>query len=98
MRVTRTVGMCLATAAAAAALAGPAMADRFPEGSGQPILSGELHGEEEHGVVHCQPIGEFLGSSNAESAGVIAVNPDQTRLAAPSGGTCEFIYHAFFGE
>lgn len=95
--LVRAIGACLATIAAFAALGGQAMADKYSEGHGQPILSGDLHSEAAHGVVHCQPIGESLGSSKAESAGVIVVNPNQTHVAAPAGGTCEQIYAVLFG-
>jgi hypothetical protein len=96
MRAVRTLVTCLGAAAALGVLASPAMADVISGGSGQPVISGELHGEEPHGVLHCQPFAKaLLGSSGREGVGVIVVNPDQTRLAAPAGA-CEEVYNLIF--
>jgi len=96
------VAICLAALALAVAVASPAVADSlsFTEGQGQPLLSGKLHGEEEHGAIHCQPAAElFIGETPpGGSPGVIVVTPGgKWQLAAPQGGECEAIYGALVG-
>jgi hypothetical protein len=56
----KKIAACLAvTALLGAVAASPASAQRFPEGPGQPVLTGEL---ESHGVLHCQAFIEmFIG-------------------------------------
>jgi hypothetical protein len=98
MRAVKLAGACLTTLALAGVFAGPTMAERTPEGPGQPLLSGDTHGEPVHGVLHCGTAGELvLGTTKSEGAGVIVVNKKGVHLAAPEGGTCESIYNVIFG-
>lgn len=95
----------LLTAALVALLAfagGPAMADRLPDPGtpGQPLLSGDLSGDNAHGVIHCQPAVELFVDPNlppGSAPGGIIVTPNGIRLGAPSDGLCAQLYSAFTG-
>jgi hypothetical protein len=94
MAVTAMVVMALVVTAA------PAGADQvhFGEGPGQPVISGELHGEQQHGVIHCQPLANLVAPEAGphSSPGVIVVTPaEKWILGAPAGGGCEEIYGFF---
>lgn len=94
--------ICLAALTLAVMVASSASADSlsFTEEPGQPALSGKLHGEEWHGVLHCQPVTELvLGETPpGGSPGVIAVTPgEKTHLGAPDRGECAVIYDALVG-
>jgi hypothetical protein len=79
MSKMKKIAACLAaTAVLGAMAASPASAQRFPEGPGQPVLTGEL---ESHGVIHCQAFIElFIGEELPPGLfpGVIVVLPDGT--------------------
>ena len=58
--LVRKVAACLAVAAILGVAASPAMAERAPGGPGQPVLSGQVTGSDQHGVAHCQAFTEIL--------------------------------------
>jgi hypothetical protein len=95
--VRKTVVLCLVALALAATVASPASADavRFSEG-GAPIITGKIHGEDEHGVLHCRAVAEFIGESTKGASGVAVVRPgERWLLAAPKGGFCEEVFEVF---
>lgn len=100
-KVRNVASLALAVFAVAAFMASPASGEtlRFNENPGQPVASGNLEGEEAHGVIHCQPIAElFLGETpHGGAPGVVVINPNGSYLGAPRGGTCETIYQVFGG-
>jgi hypothetical protein len=77
MKRLKKVAVCSAVVALMGAFSAPAMADRFPEGPGQPITSGQF--EDGTAVIHCQAAMEFLISvglfppSDAKYPGVILI-------------------------
>lgn len=97
--MAKVLAACLAALALMAAAASPASADVLrPAESGEPVLSGKLHGEEEHGVIHCRPIAEIIGQDPQTATGVIVVRPgERWLLAAPNGGGCEAIFEGLGG-
>jgi hypothetical protein len=89
----------LAVTALVLGFAAPAGAQtiRFTEG-GQPVASGQVEGEEAHGVIHCPAAAEFFsGAPKGSAPGVVVISPVGTRLGAPKGGTCEEISEVFGG-
>lgn len=100
-RFRYAVSLALAVLAVTAFMASSASAQtlRFSEEPGQPVASGQLEGEEAHGVIHCQTAAElFIGETPKGGApGVVVINPDGTHLGGPRGGTCELISEVFGG-
>lgn len=99
MRFKKLMAVMALTVLALVVSAAPAGADQFGfEGPGQPVVSGQLHSEPQHGVIHCQPIANLIAPEAGphSSPGVIVVTPHETRiLGAPAGGGCEEIYAIF---
>lgn len=74
----RKVAACLAVAAVLGVAASPAMAERVPGGSGQPVFSGQVTGPGGHGVIHCQAYMEVLEGTEYPAGtypGVIVLKP-----------------------
>jgi hypothetical protein len=93
MSMKRMAACLAATASLALAAAGPASAERYPEGPGQPGLSGAIF--EGHGVIHCQALTElFSGEELAPGtipAGVVTLPSGRRISTTPEGkATCLF--------
>lgn len=98
MRTVRClISIGLAMLAISAFMAGTAGAEtlRFSK-TGQPIASGIIESEEQHGAIHCQAIAELLGETPKGGApGVVVITPNGIRVSAPAGGECEAIGEIF---
>jgi hypothetical protein len=68
------VSLTLALMAAGVSSAGAEQL-RVGEGPGQPVISGDLTGENTHGVIHCQPLVDLL-LPGVKAPGVIVVHTD----------------------
>jgi hypothetical protein len=70
-----------------------------PEGPSQPLLSGDINGEEPHGVLHCQTISAILApelkKGPATTGVIVGTKGGKFHLAAPAGGVCEQVFHIF---
>lgn len=72
------------------------MAERFPEGPGQPAITGIVTEEAGnpngvHGVIHCQALVELFGGESYPPGtfpGGIVVHPSESVAVGPPGKPC----------